>query len=149
MPTALRRRIAPSIPFSLELAEDGGKMLKLELRLAFDFNALALVEEITGKSMLAGEIWQTLTASNVSALFWASLLAHQPEYEGKEGLAMVRSYMDAGNAAAITQAVTRAFVASLPPAQQEAMLNARPTNGASSGPSPVTISDSPRPPLAD
>jgi hypothetical protein len=168
MATALKRRLAPSVPFTLDVAEDGGGRLKLDFHLAFDFNAMAQVEEVLGKdkngkpvfSMLDGSIWEKPTAAVLSVMFWASLLAHQPEYEGLEGLAIVRSYMGPDNAAEITNAVMKAFVASLPPEQQEAILNrGNPTNpagngarpaivnqaGSSSGPSPVTISDSPSP----
>jgi hypothetical protein len=149
----LRRRVTPSFPLALELPEDAGQKLTLDLRLAFDFNALSAVEEATGFSPLSGDIWNHLTARTVGALFWASLLAHQPEYEGVEGLAIARSYMDASNAAVITHAVMEAFIVSLPPEQQKIMrekgrLNPTPAAtdsalaGSTSGPSPDTTSGS-------
>jgi hypothetical protein len=154
----LRARLAPFVPLRLTLAEPGGAGLDLELRLAFNFNVLAAVEEASGLGVLSGQIWQQLSARTMSILFWASLLPHQPEYEGPQGLAIVRSYMDAGNAAQITRAVTDAFILSLPAEQQVEMrerLSGNPTPppdvrteapaGSSSGPSPdlTSVSRSP------
>ena len=111
------------------------------------------------------EVVEHLTGSALSVMFWAAVLAYHPEYAGPDGLTVIHSYMDARNAPAITQAVMDAFIASLPPAQQEAIRaergepeppgNGRPTRpvpaptittgraGSSSGPLPDTISDSP------
>jgi hypothetical protein len=153
--TALQRRIAPAVPLALELDEDGGGTRRLDLRLVFDFNAVALVEETLHVNLLAGDVVEHLTGTALSVMFWAALQARQPEYEGAEGLAVVRSWMDLGNAPAISLAVVNAVVRSLPAEQQQAIVSAvpvreRPTapapataeagNGASSGPSHATTS---------
>lgn len=156
--TALKRRIAPSAELVLPLVDDDGAKFTRTFRLSFDFNAIALIEERTGLSLLNGEIWQHPTAKVLSIMLWAAILAHHDEYDSDIGLAVIRSYMDAGNSAAITRALSDAFIASLSKEQQEAArkkaeeskdpLAQQPkadaaSAGSSAGPSPGTTSDSP------
>lgn len=158
-PRALLRRIAPSVPLSLDLQQDDGSVLHVELRLAFDCNAIAAAEEASGLNMLKGDIWLDLTGRVLGILFWAALLAHQPEYAGPDGLAVARSYIDAGNILQVGRAVEDAFALSLP-AEDRATIRAlreRPTApttgtenvpasaGSNSGPSPDMIFTSPTP----
>jgi hypothetical protein len=140
----------------LKLARADGDPLELTFQLAFDFNAMAAVEDVTGLNMLRGEIWTALTGSTLGALFWASLLAHQPEYGEPGGLGVARSYIEPGNVLAIGAAVEDAFMLSLPEEDRAALRAVRegrsrppvptvgPTAGASagstSGPSPDTTS---------
>jgi hypothetical protein len=150
--SALKRRIPPSVPLTLELQDHTGAKSSKSFMLCFDFNAIATVEEMTGLGMLNGEIWELFGrdeeekkgdvkqskkhvrpkgsgAKALGVMFWAGVLAHHPEYDSEEGLAVIRSYMDAGNAVQIAGALQRAFVASLPKAQQEAIA-AVPEDGA-------------------
>lgn len=122
---ALRRRVAPSVPLTLALAQADGPPLDLTFRLAFDFNAMAAVEDATGLNMLRGEIWTALTGSTLGALFWASLLAHQPEYAEAGGLEVARSYIEPGNVVAVGNAVEDAFMLSLPEDDRAAIRAAR------------------------
>lgn len=48
-------------------------------RLLFDFNALAALEEKTGKNMLDAASWQSEDARFVRLILWASLLHEDPE----------------------------------------------------------------------
>lgn len=158
-PRALLRRIAPSAPLALTLSQDDGTALHFEFRLAFDCNAIAAAEETSGLNMLKGEIWRDLNYRVLSIVFWASLLAHQPEYAGPDGLEVVRSYIDAGNIAAIGRAVEDAYALTLPAEDREAIRALRdrgrpdptpPTPdttsaGSNSGPLPITILDSATP----
>ena len=144
----LRRRIAPATALTLDLQSESGESVRFDLKLVFDFNAIALVEETLHVNLLMGDVIGKMSGSALSVFFWASLLACQPEYAGLEGLAVVRSYMDLGNASLIGSAVLDAFLKSLPLEQQEALRRPSPpvrtttvSAGAISGPSLDTISD--------
>lgn len=141
----IRRRIAPTVPLTLTLANEDGSTQTKKFKLSFDFNAVTRAEELTGFGLLSGEIWKHATAKTLSILFWSAICANHPEYdydpevddEEKDaaGLYAIRSYMDAGNAAEITQALSDAFILSLPEkdrarikaAQDKARKNADPT----------------------
>jgi hypothetical protein len=110
----LKRRVAPSVALELELAQADEPPLRLTFRLAFDFNAIAAAEEVTGRNMLKGDIWTDLTGATVGVLFWASLLAHQPEFAEPGGLEVARSYLDMGNILDVGHAVEDAFLLSRP-----------------------------------
>jgi hypothetical protein len=128
--TALRRRIAPSTPLTLELEDDiGGKITKT-FRLCFDFNAAAEIKERTDLSLLNGSIWQHIDNPTVfSVMFYAAILANHPEYrtvddEGAptdEGLEVIRSYMQESNADVITEALWKAYLAYLPKEKRDLM----------------------------
>ena len=110
-PGALRRRIAPSFPITLQLPEEDGSIVPQTFRLAFDFNAFARIEEVTGYSVLNGDVWKHLSSDKVlSVMFWAALLAHQPEYDSPTGLTTVRYLMDPGNADQIVEALIDAYI---------------------------------------
>jgi|GEM_PF-2633207 len=172
MDSALKRRIAPSIPLKLELEDDNGSKFTKNFRLSFDANAAAEVEDRTGFNMLRGEIWQRLSFKALSIMFWASVLANHQEYDTidqhdnrtDEGLRVIRSYMGIHNTAQISEAVENAFLASLPKEKREALEAERARRekdntpfvaavtasetvtaeqaGSSSGPLPDTTSDS-------
>lgn len=114
MSSPVRRRITPSVPFTLRVENQDGSSFELSLRLAFDFNALALVEEETGINALNGEAFQKQNATVLSALLWAALQKHHPEYAGREGLEVVRTWLDLGNVTAVLDALTEAFLATMP-----------------------------------
>lgn len=128
--SALRRRIAPSTPLTLELEDDsGGKFVKT-FRLCFDFNAGAEILDRTGLSLLNGSIWQHIDKPTVfSVMFYAAILANHPEYrtvdeKGEptdEGLEVIRSYMQEANAEPITEALWKAYLAFLPKEKRELM----------------------------
>lgn len=181
MESVLRKRIAPSVPLTLELDEDGGGKRILNFRLSWNFRASAEVEERTGLNLLTGEAWAKLSAENLGIMLWASLLANHPEYGGRladesfaeyeqakkerqeEGLDIVLSYIDLGNADKVSDAVWDAYFNSLPKDKREQLEAARkalmeevkkagplvktpetpsPSDGSISGPLPSTTSDS-------
>lgn len=172
MDSALKRRIAPSVPLKLELDDDSGAKFVKNFRLSFDANAAAEVEERTGFNMLRGEIWEKLSFKGLSIMLWAAVLANHQEYDTEdaignrtdEGLRVIRSYMGIGNTAQISSAVENAFLASLPKDKREAIEAERARRekettpfvaavagsvettaeqlGSNSGLSPATISDS-------
>ena len=160
MQSALKMRIAPSVPLKLELEDDNGSKYVRNFKLSFDANAAALVEEKTGFNMLRGEVWEKLSFKSLSIMLWAAVLANHDEYDCDEGLRVIRSYMGVGNTPQISEAVEKAFLASLPKDKREAIEAERARRekglaplaeagenpaeqpGSNSGPSPVTISDS-------
>ena len=114
MQTALKMRIAPSVPLKLTLKDHDGSKYAKNFLLCFDANAAAEVEERTGFNMLRGEIWEKLSFRALSIMFWACVLANHDEYASDDGLRVIRSYMDIGNTAQISEAVEQSFLASLP-----------------------------------
>lgn len=113
---SVRKFIGKGVPFALTVQTEEGET-QLSFRLLFDFNALALVEETTGYSLLTGAIFKHLNASISSVLFWAAVQAHSPEYAGPDGLEAIRSMLNLRNYDLAQQAVQEAFIQSLPEAQ--------------------------------
>lgn len=124
MAAQLKRRLTPSFPFTLEVETEAG-IERLSLRLCFDFNALSLVEERTGWSLLTGAIFSHLNASTTLTMFWASVLAYQPEYAVEGGREVLGSMITHKNAQPVADAVEACFVASLPPDQQARIAKAK------------------------
>jgi hypothetical protein len=108
-----------STPLTLQLEDGNGEKFVRTFRLAFDFNAQCIVEFRTKLSMLEKEIWLRDSPTNLSVMFHAAVLMHQPEYAGEEGLQVLRSYMDAGNIGQISDALNEAFVSTLPEEKQK------------------------------
>jgi hypothetical protein len=106
------------------------KLIPLELggatrHLLFDFNAMALVEEVTGQNVLAmGGLAGNWSATLLSATIWASMLHESPELgerdsEGKyPGLYQVRSWITLDRTIDCINAVRDAVLAALPTAEQ-------------------------------
>jgi hypothetical protein len=143
----LRRRIAPSVPLTLELADDSGEKFSRSFLLAFDFNAMTLVLEQTGYSMLTGEIWNHVNEKTLSIMLHAAVLLRHPEYGTAEGLEVIRSYMDTNNTEAITNALNDAFLLQLPPERRKNVQAAQ-KRAAGQGGNPTPPATAPTPDLA-
>jgi hypothetical protein len=126
----LRRRIAPSVPLRLNVMDDSGDELQRTFNLSLDFNAACYVQEKIGKSLLDGKTWEDTSPITISTMLYAAILAKHPEYDTRdektgepttEGIEVIRSLMDAGNAKQIQNALFDAFVATLPPDRQAAI----------------------------
>jgi hypothetical protein len=117
----IRRRITPSIPFTMRVENADKSSFELDLRLSFDFNALALVEQKTGINMLTMEVFDSPSVTTMSALLWAAIQENHPEYEGDEGLSTVRSWLTLANTAEVFKALTDAFLATLPKEKADAV----------------------------
>jgi hypothetical protein len=111
------QNLTPSTPFTLDVQGEAG-MVRLGLRLSYDFNALVLVEQGTGYSLLSGTIFNHLNVNNVSILLWAALRANHPEYRGDEGLERVRALLTLRNSDSVVEAVQECFIKNLPDDQQ-------------------------------
>ena len=132
--TTLKKRIAPSVPVSLELSDGEGTNVSLGLRLSYDFNAVTRIEEKTGLNLLNLASWNNLNATALGVMFWAGLIARQPEYAGDEGLEVARSYIDLGNQAYIQEQIVNAWTACIPkkdpnPQPEQAQPMQAPGNG--------------------
>lgn len=112
----VRKFVGKGVPFILAVETAEGSA-NLSFRLLFDFNALALVEELTGYSLMTGAIFSHLNVTISSILFWAAIQAHNPEYSGPVGLEAVRSMLNLKNSSDAQAAVQEAFIQSLPDAQ--------------------------------
>lgn len=110
----IRRRITPSVPLHLRVENSDKSAFELDLRLSFDFNAMALIEEKSGLNMLDGTAFNNPSASVISVLLWAAMQENHPEYEGDEGLAAVRTWLNIGNVASVMESLREAFLAALP-----------------------------------
>lgn len=171
-PTALKRRIAPSVPLVLTARNNDGKEEKLELQLCLDADALCALEEkvptLNTLSLNGLEIFCRMNMRILGAALWASALRHHPEYDTidaagrptNDGLDAIRSFVDLGNAPEVTKALEAAYMATLSEEQKEWLKKLResepraadPTSGAAtpapsspgetSGPSADTTSAS-------
>jgi len=73
--------------------------------LRFDFNALALLEEKTGKSAFDQATFQNVKASDLRALIWAGILHELPDVKMEE----VGSWLHPGNVREVSEAIGKAF----------------------------------------
>jgi len=112
---AIRHRIAPSVPFSLEITDSSGSF-KIDFQLRFDFNVLARIEKETGLKMLGGmDMFTTKMSSSVlSAMLWAAAADSNPDYDNEEGLRAIRSYLDKEAGSRAYDALWEAYMLFLP-----------------------------------
>jgi len=123
--SAIRHHIAPSIPLSLDLIDENGAR-RLDLKLSFDFNSFAAIEDKIGINMLqnASDFFDNLSADKLRVALWAALQIHNEGYEGDAGLEIVGSYLSYTNAVEVASALRAAFVAGLGPEVQKAIKDA-------------------------
>ncbi|HEY0701272.1 MAG TPA: hypothetical protein VGD60_00750 [Candidatus Acidoferrales bacterium] len=117
---ALRRRIAPSTPLTLELEQEYGPIIKVELKLAFDMTAAAALQEKTQLLLTDYSIWKHIGEPKLLAtMLWAACLSHHPELDVDEGPGVIGSYIQENNADQVTEALWQAYLAYLPKAKRE------------------------------
>lgn len=116
----LRRRITPSVPFTLRVEDETG-VFESHLKIAFDCNAFVSFEEETGINILRdlGVVFDRPNVKLLTALLWAGLQLNHPEYDGREGLITLRANIGLGNIKDVKAACTQAFLAGLPKEQSE------------------------------
>jgi len=125
--SALRRRICPSVPFTLHVEDADGSSFDQSFRLAYDLNSMAAFDEITGKNLFRdlGTILDDPSIANVSALLWAALLLNNPEYAGRAGLEVVRANLSLTQLKPALEACCEAFVSQLPKETADALRKQR------------------------
>lgn len=96
MTTALENFLLPTV--ELELAGTTYKLL-------FDFNAVAEVEERTGRNLMSAEGWANLNGSTISILLWACLQANHSEMT----LRKVRALMNTRNLRIVNTRIQEAW----------------------------------------
>jgi hypothetical protein len=106
MESALQNVLAPAVPITL-----GGR----ELKLVFDFNAVALVEEQTGRNLLDESGWLKINGSALSIILWAAALKEQPELTLKD----VRGLMRGNQVPLVSQKVLEAWTLSKPKPEEK------------------------------
>lgn len=131
----LRRRVAPRVPLEIHVPEtENGVEFHHTFDLAFDFNAVAAVSEITGEECLNSiQMWVLMDARMLRAVLWAALLRHQPELDTRdvrgrrtdEGLQVVGSWISFDSWARIHGALWEAYLKFLPKEQAEFYRKAR------------------------
>jgi hypothetical protein len=168
--SALRRRIAPSVPLIIEYTDERGSFSEA-YRVSFNLNVLAEISEKTGLTALSFDIWIKLSARVLRVMLWAALLPHQPKFAAEDGIEAVGSMLDGTNQEKAVRALWDAYLLYLPKDQADALRREReraekaaaeggdadplaseateepnpsPSDGSSSGPSLVTTAESPK-----
>jgi hypothetical protein len=101
----------PTIDFATLELVDGTK-----LKLAFDFDSIARVEEETGLSLMVGITWTQLTVRQLRALLYASALIAQPDAT----LASMTKHINVRNQQRICEALVNAWLKSTPEPGEDA-----------------------------
>lgn len=99
MSDTLDQAIQPLVEVKL-----GNKMLHFKI----DFNALAIVEEKLGNSMMDPDVWKNLNIRTVRTLTWAALLHESPKLTEHD----VGSWLHMGNMNYVVERLAKAFQAS-------------------------------------
>lgn len=121
---ALRRHVVPFTPVTIRTEQIGGGFEALDLKLAFDMNAAAALQEKTiakhrpdGLSLTDLRVWNHVGEPLVfRAMLWAATLVHQPEYNtgDDQGLLTIGSFIQENNSQEIIEALWKAYLAFLP-----------------------------------
>lgn len=114
--SAIERSLVPGVPIKLPVERnDDGSYVEVEFLLVFDWNAVALIEEHTGRNLLQNAGWQKLNARDLSVFLWAALLEDDPELTLKE----VRRMMFPWNRELIDAKLAEAYKKNFPDPQPE------------------------------
>jgi hypothetical protein len=119
--TALRRRVAPSVPLEISFSDENGSFAET-FQVAFNLNVLAEISEKTGLTALGYDIWLHVDAKTLRAILWAALLPYQDDFDtyaknGRrtdEGLKVVGSWLTPENQEKAATALYEAFLLYLP-----------------------------------
>lgn len=93
-------------------------------QLAYDFEAIAQAEELTGLSLLVGVNWSQIGVRQIRAMLYASLLKAQP----KITLDDLTPLLTVRNIAPIERALAAAWVESTPDPEKKDEPGAEPAN---------------------
>lgn len=127
----LVQRIAPSVPFTLEYRENGGQVVKKQLTLTLDLNAMIAIEDkVPGLNLLNSggfEIFTKMNARVLGAALWGAALLHHQEYwtedeHGeltKEGFFAMCSLVDMSNAVQVAKGLREALLITMPKDQAD------------------------------
>lgn len=115
----LRKRITPSVPFILKVKDANGDVFENSFQIAYDFNALCLLEDKLNINVLTqfGHLLTSPSASTIAILLWAGVQKNHPDYAGDEGLDALGSNLNLESAKLAFAACAEALVAQLPEEQ--------------------------------
>jgi hypothetical protein len=125
--TELRKRITPSVPFLLKVNDANGDKFEISFQIAYDFNALCLLEAKLGINVLRefGRLLDEPSASTIATIFWAGVQKNHPDYAGDEGLDAIGSNLTLESAKEAFVACIEALVSQLPEEQAARIRAAR------------------------
>src|SRR3954467_14915636 len=104
---AIRRRVMPFTPITLEIEDSDGSTFKQEWKLAINYNVLADAQEKCKYNFLGSLLDWVDDPNRLRALFWAALLPYQPEL--RDEFEAVGEYLDGGNRITSIEGLMKAF----------------------------------------
>lgn len=107
--SALKRRMMPSVPLSLQVENGDGSSFTVDLKLAFNMNVLASVQEKCGQNLLSDVFSWMDDPKAVIAVLWGAALPYQPEFNSDEGFEAVGEYMTLENRNDTIEALLKAY----------------------------------------
>lgn len=112
----LRQRITPSTPFILSVNDADGGKFETSFRIAYDFNALCLIEKHLQINVLKqfATLLVDADAQTIVVLLWAGVQKNHPEYAGLQGLEALGSNLTLESAKAAFAACIEALIGQLP-----------------------------------
>lgn len=125
--TALRRRVTPSVPFTFEVEDANGDKFEQSFRLAYDLNAIALFEEVTGHNLLReiDVLFKNPSVTTITAMVWAGLQPyHADDFGSVEGLQIVRANLTLPQLTGALSKCIEAFLSQLPKEKADAIRKA-------------------------
>lgn len=130
--SALRRRVAPSVPLQISFSDEKGSFTH-SYRVAFNLNVLSEISEKTGLSALNFDIWTKLNAKVLLVMLWAALLPNHEEFDTRdrdghrtdEGLETIGSWFDGENQEKAASALWDAYLLYLPKDQADLLRKER------------------------
>lgn len=137
--TAVRQRITPSVPFILKVKDANKDAFEQSFQVAFDFNALCLVEKHLGINALTqfGKLLEEPSASAIVVLLWAGIQKNHPDFDGDEGLEVLGANLTLESAKPAFAACLEALLAQLPEEQAAKIRAAREGQPVKSDPLPT------------
>ncbi len=87
-----------------------GITLDKERNFKLDFRAFMAFEKVSGKNVLAANVWQDMTASGLVTLLWAGLLHEDPNLTLEE----VAAFIHPGNIQTVVDVLQEGFGAAMP-----------------------------------
>ena len=136
----LRKRITPATPFILSTVDAGGGKFDTSFQIAYDFNALCLIEKTLNINVLkqfAGLLVEA-NAQTIAVLLWAGVQKNHPDYAGPDGLEVLCSNLTLASAKAAFAACITALVAQLPKEMADKINAQRAGNAAEIAADPTT-----------
>jgi hypothetical protein len=84
--------------------------IKGELRLRVDFNALAEIEEVTGRNMMEPTAFQNLSAKTIRTILWICIRQEHAEITEAE----IGKEISLGNLAYVLKTITQTWMKAMP-----------------------------------